>query len=219
MADGELIEVVKRLADLVETRIAPALERIAEGLSRLPASGTADDPRREAVVGVRKAIRAGDWAEARALAGDFAAEYPDAPETPLLEEAIRAGRDESAASLRGQIDAAHRANDADRILALRDELAGVLDPDPLGELDRQVIGWLMALIQKRLRVMPMPPDLPALAARVAESFAATAEGASLLRALPTLRRSAGLCPRCGRPYRGTADACPECLTTPHPAPS
>ena len=50
-----------------------------------------------------------------------------------------------------------------------------------------------------------------LAARFAESFAATVEGASVRASLPTLRRSVGLCPRCAQPYIGVADACPNCL--------
>ncbi len=71
----------------------------------------------------------------------------------------------------------------------------------------------MAMIQKRLRGGAMRPDVAILAARVAESLDATPEGASLRAALPTLRRSAGLCARCGEPYTGLADACPKCLAT------
>ncbi len=227
MADSDITECLRRivesqarLADLIEARIAPALDRIAEGLARLPAPGTgagtvpADDPRAEALADARRAIRAGNWAEAAALAGDFAIRYPDAPESEALDAAIRAGREESARSLRGELDAASQAGDADRVVELRGALGTLLDPEALGELDRLVIGRLMGLIQKRLLLRPMPADVPALAARVAEGFAATPEGASLRRALPTLRRSAGLCPRCARPYRGTLDACPECLAPP-----
>ena len=211
MADGELIEVARRIADLIEGRIAPALERIADALAQRP---IADDPRREALGEIRRALRHGRWAEADELARDFEAEHPDAPETAGFDEAIRAGKAGSAATLRAQMDAAHQAGDAERILALRGELAALLEPGPLAELDRETLACLMALIQKRLRVIPIPTDLPALVARVSDSYATTPEGASLRRALPTLRRSAGLCPRCEKPYRGTADACAECLATP-----
>ena len=71
----------------------------------------------------------------------------------------------------------------------------------------------MALIQKRLRAGTIRIDVVELAAKVAERFDHTSEGASLRAALPTLRRSAGLCARCGKPYTGIADACPVCLTT------
>ena len=37
------------------------------------------------------------------------------------------------------------------------------------------------------------------------------QGASVRAALPTLRRSVGLCPRCAQPYTGVAEACPRCL--------
>jgi predicted amidophosphoribosyltransferase len=54
-------------------------------------------------------------------------------------------------------------------------------------------------------------DVAELAARAAESFGDTPEGASLRASLPTLRRSAGLCPRCAQPYAGIDEACPQCL--------
>ena len=66
----------------------------------------------------------------------------------------------------------------------------------------------MALIQKRMRQGAMTTDIALLATRVAAAFDATPEGASLRAALPTLRRSVGLCARCGQPYTGIADACP-----------
>jgi hypothetical protein len=49
-------------------------------------------------------------------------------------------------------------------------------------------------------------------------FCHTVEGASLRASLPTLRRSAGLCPRCAQPYTGLANACPQCLAAPGPPP-
>ncbi len=69
----------------------------------------------------------------------------------------------------------------------------------------------MKLIQRRLRSIPVGSDLAALATQVATRFGGTPEGASLRAALPTLRRSAGLCPRCSEPYLGVDDACPKCL--------
>jgi hypothetical protein len=62
-----------------------------------------------------------------------------------------------------------------------------------------------------------------LAAQVSEIFGATPDGASVRAALPTLRRSVGLCPRCAQPYVGSAAACPRCLSRgshvePPPAP-
>ena len=59
----------------------------------------------------------------------------------------------------------------------------------------------------------MTMEIAVLATRVAGAFDTTPEGASLHAALPTLRRSVGLCACCGQPYTGIADACPSCLAT------
>src|SRR5437763_175633 len=81
-------------------------------------------------------------------------------------------------------------------------VAPLLVADELRSLDRELARWCMGMIQKRLRTGTMGVDVATLAARVAESLDATTEGASLRAALPTLRRSAGLCARCARPYNG-----------------
>jgi predicted amidophosphoribosyltransferase len=67
------------------------------------------------------------------------------------------------------------------------------------------------MIPDRSRLWIIQVDVATLAGRVAEDFAHTTEGASLRASLPTLRRSAGLCPRCAQPYTGIADACRDCL--------
>ncbi len=113
--------------------------------------------------------------------------------------------------LRDRIEAAKQANDPEGAMASRDELARVLQGEPFKEVDRSLAKWLIALIHKRLRTGTIRPEVADLAAQVAGRFGGTTEGASLRAALPTLRRSAGLCPRCGEPYPGLADACPKCL--------
>jgi hypothetical protein len=105
------------------------------------------------------------------------------------------------------------ANDHERIFELHGSIGPLLAPDALRELDRDLARWFMGQIQKRLRNGVMSTDLAVLAGRVADAFGATPEGASLRAALPTLRRSAGLCARCGQPYTGIADACPSCIAT------
>jgi hypothetical protein len=114
--------------------------------------------------------------------------------------------------LRAKLDAARREDDAERVIDCRDALTEYLRGEPLRDLDRQVVRWLVGRVQARARRGAAGDALGAatLAARVAESFGDTPEGASLRAALPSLRRGAGLCTRCARPNPGRGDPCPRC---------
>lgn len=112
--------------------------------------------------------------------------------------------------LRARLEASRSANDPDTVIALRDELTCHLEAGPLAELDRDLVGWLIKLIQRRMRAGTVRVDVVQLAGRVADRFGTTVEGASLRASLPTLRRSAGLCPVCGEPYAGLESMCPRC---------
>lgn len=196
---GRQAEASRRTADLIQSSAVPLLERIALALER--AAGSA----RPAVDGLRRAIEGQDWDRVEAIARD----HPDDPQVVAASE-----------NLRQRIEAARQANDPDAAMASRDELARLLHGEPIQEVDRSLVKWLIGLIHKRLRTGTIRPDVVGLAGRVADRFGGTAEGASLRAALPTLRRSAGLCPKCGEPYTGLADACPKCLapTADEPAP-
>ncbi len=139
------------------------------------------------------------------------------PPTSTAPEGTGPARSSDITTLRERIDAARLANDPDGALASHEELARLLSGEPLKEVDGELVKWLMSLIHRRLRTGSIRPDVVELAARVADRFGGTAEGASLRAALPTLRRSAGLCPRCAEPYTGLADACPKCLMAAPPA--
>src|SRR5262249_8982800 len=78
-------------------------------------------------------------------------------------------------------------------------------------IEHDVAAWFLSAIHRRLRTGKIQADVVSLAGRFADAFATTVEGASVHAALPTLRRSVGLCPRCAQPYIGIADACPKCL--------
>lgn len=109
------------------------------------------------------------------------------------------------------MDAARSVNDPIAVLDHRDALAGLLDFEEIAAIDRDLVRWLMMLLMKRMRAGSVREDVASLAARAAASFGHLPEGASLRAALPTLRRSAGLCPRCASPYVGEEDACEKCL--------
>lgn len=206
-----------RAAERFDERLLRALEHVAEVLERspsqAPAQAAAARPAGDRHAEVRAAIRGSDWARADELIRALLDANPDDPEGLRLTRE----RDEAKASaiqaLRTKIDAARGVNDPSRALELRDALVAMLDAEALRTLDQELVRWSMGLIQKRLRSGTMRVDVAELAAMVAERFDHTVEGASLRASLPTLRRSAGLCARCGKPYTGIADACPTCLST------
>lgn len=116
-------------------------------------------------------------------------------------------------SLRAALEDARAAGDADQVIDCRDALTRHLRGEALHRLDTEVVRWLYDRVQAHTRAGTISPALAALAARVADTFGDTSEGAALHSALPRLRRMAGLCPSCGRPYRGQADACPACAAS------
>ncbi len=212
--------------DRIERQAIPLLERIALALERGGISGDSSASPliteastenetfvdRTAAVEVRAAIDDRRWDRARAILDGFVSQGAiDERAAESLAVELARSRDRAVADLRDRIGAARLANDAEGALIARDELAKILDGSALKEVDRSMVAWLMKLIQRRLRAVPVGSDLAALAALVADRFGATPEGASLRAALPTLRRSAGLCPRCSESYLGVDDACPKCL--------
>ena len=110
-----------------------------------------------------------------------------------------------------ELKAARDVNDPVRALVLYEEIAPLLEDEHRGSLRSEVAQWFLTAIYRRLRSGKIQVEVVELATRFATSFAATTEGASVQAALPTLRRSAGLCPRCAQPYTGVAKACPDCL--------
>jgi hypothetical protein len=144
---------------------------------------------------------------AAALEGDAP---PDAVPAGLRGD--RARPPSAVDDLRAELEAARRADQPDRVIECRDALTEHLQGDALRALDQQVVRWLVNRVQARARGATPAGAVAAaaLAARVVESFGDTPEGASLRAALPSLRRSAGLCPRCARPNTGDAALCPRC---------
>jgi predicted amidophosphoribosyltransferase len=113
-----------------------------------------------------------------------------------------------------ELKAAREVNDPVRVLVLYEEIAPLLEDTDRGSLQSEVAQWFLTAIYRRLRTGKIQVEVVELASRFANTFAGTTEGASVQAALPTLRRSAGLCPRCAQPYTGVAKACPECLRGP-----
>lgn len=217
-AAAELIDVLVdqaessgRTANLTEWHVAPALERMAVALERsLAAPREAVDGMAMALAGARQAILDERWDQADRLIAAMARDHPGSAEVVGLADELAEARREAVDGLKAQLDAAQAVNDPERVIELRDALTQHLRGGPLRELDRQLVQWLMTLIQKRMRTGTVRGDVVTLATKVAGSFGDTPEGASLRASLPTLRRSVGLCPRCAQPYVGLDNACPQC---------
>jgi hypothetical protein len=207
-------------AGRIEHRLATGLDQLAASLASLAAaSRTAVSPavsslelKVQHLAEIRHAVRTGRWAEADELVQNFGETHPDDPDGARIAGDVARARQEAGQELRARIEAAREVNDPERVIELRDELKPLLAPDAVRSLDRELARWFLLLISRRLRTGTVRADVAVLAARVAESLDDTPEGASLRASLPTLRRAAGLCARCGQPYTGVADACPTCLT-------
>lgn len=208
VVDG--VEASERTAELIERHVVPALNRAANALER---SQTAprDDELMRAAQAIRRAIQARRWDQAERLLQAFRRDYPAASETARLATELDEARQALIDELRVQLERARESDDLRGAIDARDALTEHLRGALLQDLDRQVVRWLMDRIQERvLRSGVVDPELPAVAARVADSFGDTEEGAKLRAGLPQLRRRAGLCPRCAGPYRGRDATCPKC---------
>ena len=221
------VEATRTTWDRIERQAIPLLERIARALERGEQAvlssehgpATESSPTHE----VQAAIDAGQWDHAAAIVTILAAQPGQETRAEVLRTELDRARERAVASWTDRIEASRLANDAAGALESRDQLVTLLGAEDLKAVDRNLIAWLMKLIQRRLRIIPISADLTVLVAQVADRFAATPEGASLRAALPTLRRSAGFCPRCAAPYLGVDEACPKCLdragSLPSPAPT
>ncbi len=207
-----LSDVEKRFAD-DRRNLLERLEQIGRSFattSTAPPTATSPPESQVDLSEVATAIKEGRWRDAQNVLDDHV-EHPDASK---LTARLQAARESSSTSLLAQLEAAKQVSDAPRVLEIRDQLAETMDAEPLRTLDEDLGRWFMPVMMKRLRTGSVGPEVADLAMRVAERLGHTREGASLRASLPTLRRSAGQCPRCLKPYRGIADACPECLSVP-----
>ncbi len=206
----------RRLRDL-ETALNQAvrvLERIAEGIDRgvTPHSEPAVALERgHAVAEIETCLRDAEWTLAESLLEAFDSAYPGDPRTTALRESLCSARKSALDEQIASLAAAREVNDPARVLDLYRLVAPELEPEHRGTLQSDLARWFLTLMYRRLGTGKIQVDVVELATQFASSFAATTEGASVAAALPTLRRSAGLCPRCAQPYTGVDQACPECL--------
>lgn len=166
---------------------------------------------------IRRLLRDHDWDAATDAVRAFRDEHPSDPRSVEASSELERAMQAALGRLEGQLQAARDVNDPDQVLEIHGRMTPLLDEERRNSLDVELARWFLSIVHRRLRTGRIQADVVALADRIAEGFGHTTDGASLRASLPTLRRSAGLCPRCARPYTGVAKACPECLK-PAPAP-
>ena len=198
------------LGSLAE-RIDQLSERLAEPLPPAAAATSTDWLAEQSLAEIRRTIRAGKWDEAAALLDGFSPADLDDPRLSSLRQEIQSAREAARSQYLAQLNAARQVSDPDRVLELHQTLIPLLDAETRVVLEADLSQWFLRLIHNRLRIGKIQTDLVVLAGRIADAFSHTVGGASLRASLPTLRRSAGLCSRCGQPYNGIASACPACL--------
>jgi hypothetical protein len=212
--DQEQRRGLAALGDRIEAgsaRLVPAWNAGSEVATPVTALDRLKD---HSLAEIRRSIRAGDWKEAGALFDAFSQDYLNDPRVFSMHKELQSAREAALKEHTAQFDAARKVNDPDRVLELHQVLIPLLEAEARSSLEADLSKWFLKLIHNRLRTGKIQTDVVVLAGRIAEVFSHTAEGASLRASLPTLRRSAGLCPRCAQPYTGIADACPSCLSLP-----
>lgn len=199
----ELAEGFGRIEELLGTRSA----RIAVGAAAEERPVEVVPPSR--VGAVHAALGSDDLVRAKGLIEALEGET-DAATLESLKRALNERQEVEVRDLRASLEASRAASDPERVLELHGRLAPLISGFEREALEREQVRWFLGLLMRRLRTGTVRADVVHLAERVAEVFATHAEGASLRASLPTLRRSAGMCPVCGGAYTGIETACPEC---------
>src|SRR5262249_19596798 len=142
LVDG-LEAVARSTAQLATTseRLAQVLQQSAVTRAPDPAplpvppaarpAADAAELRTTALPRARLALKRGDWALAETLIVSFRDQYPDDRVSDQLSDELSMARQTAAATLRARLEAAREANDADRVLELRESLAPLLEREEL----------------------------------------------------------------------------------------
>jgi hypothetical protein len=213
LLEAERQSMLRLLADRID-RLSARLGQAGSQSTPLPPGVEASSAAwlsEHSLAEIRQSMRAGKWDAVAAIMDGYSPTELADPRLLSLRAEIQSARETARSEQLAQLKAARQVSDPDRVLELHQSLIPLLDAETRGSLDSDLSQWFLRLIHNRLRTGKIQADLVVLAGRIAETFSHTMEGASLRASLPTLRRSAGLCSRCGQPYSGIANACPACL--------
>lgn len=112
--------------------------------------------------------------------------------------------------LRAELAAARTAGKPARVFEVRDALTQHLRGESLHSLDSELAIWLLNQVERRVQAGTVDVEVAGWVSRALDSLGEMPEAAPLRVALPALRRSAGLCQRCGRRVRGSQPLCQDC---------
>ncbi len=124
--------------------------------------------------------------------------------TPVADTGIK--------GLKAELASARSAARPLRVFELRDALTQHLRGEALHALDCELAIWLLNLVERRVQAGAVDVEVAGWVSRALDSLGDMPEAAPLRVALPELRRSAGLCQKCGRRLRGPQPLCQECWT-------
>jgi hypothetical protein len=213
------VERTSRASDGLIAHVASAADALARVCRALESSGgpsarrePPETDRDQVLADIERALQSAEPAEAESLLNRFATRFPEDPALPGLKQHLTAQKDRAVERKLAELGAAREVFDPARVLEIYQAVGPQLESEARSALERDLARWFVSLIHRRLRTGKIQTEVVVLATQVSEIFGATIEGASVRAALPTLRRSVGLCPRCAQPYVGSAAACPRCLS-------
>jgi len=214
----------EKTANLMERQLVPGILRMCQLLEKTGESTAAlnatpplltgklgsSEECQKAIEAVQELVRHESWNQAKRQAAAVAERFPDSTEAKGLLARVEAEYGRRVQGLRELLDEAVRANDAEAILNSRDRLSGYLAGSEFEQLDRRVARVVASYLREAL-AEGKAREIVHLAERVVDVLGdSTSEGAQVRAALPTLRRSAGLCPECGEPYDVSLVRCATC---------
>ena len=154
---AEVAGSLTRLTRMIESRIVPALDRIAVALERRETarpdtnqSGSLDR-RATGFAEIRLALTQKRWDDADALLENVLHEFPDDPEGNALQGELARSREQALDELRLRLDASRSVNDPIAVIALHEEMTVLLRGEARRELERDVARWLIGALQRRMR--------------------------------------------------------------------
>ncbi len=184
-------------------------EGVAAAVDGAAAEGSHPEVRRR-VKELEAAVAERKWDRVEELVEELERLCRDRAVLERVRELVDAERAEHVRELTEQLEAAKQEANPQGVLDLRDRLVGLLETKERRKLDEMLAAWSLAYLREALHE-GRTRELIDLIERMVETFGeSTPEGLELKNALPILRRSAGRCPDCGKPYDISLERCPEC---------